>query len=63
MRSAKSDSAVRLYRLDEAGGVETLCYGPLADALALAARQPEAVRAELFVQFRDDVAAYLDLAG
>jgi len=67
MRTISSDVTVRLYHLndDDSGGgaAETLIYAPLADALALAARQPPEVQAGLYLQTPDDVVAYLDLAG
>jgi hypothetical protein len=62
MRSVSGEVAVRLYHLSEAegGGAETLIYGPLAEALALAARQDEATQAGLFIATDNDVIAYLD---
>ena len=63
MRSSADDAPVRLYHLDpESGAATTLAYAPLAEALALAAAQPTPVQAALWLQTRDDVAAYLDLA-
>ncbi|RVT43557.1 hypothetical protein [Sphingobium algorifonticola] len=63
MRTISSDVTVRLYYLDEGDGAaaSTLAYAPLSQALALAAAQPEAVQAGLFVQTDNDVIAYLDL--
>jgi hypothetical protein len=64
MRSTFGEASVRLYFLDmesEGGAAETLFYGPLAEALALAARQPEEVQAGLFLATDNDVVAYLDL--
>lgn len=65
MRTISSDIAVRLYYLDDSdgGAAETLVYAPLVDALALAARQPEAVQGGLYLQTPDDVVAYLDVIG
>lgn len=64
MRTTFATANVRLYRLDDGDPVaETLCYGPLADALDLAARQPEMVQACLWIATDNDVVAYLDLAG
>lgn len=65
MRSTFGDATVRLYHLDDAGeggAATTLFYGPLADALALAARQDEAVQDGLWIATDNDVVAYLDLA-
>lgn len=63
MRSTFASATVRLYRLDEGDPVaETLFYGPLAEALAIAAAQPEAVQAMLWIATDNDVAAYLDIA-
>ncbi|MBT2188885.1 hypothetical protein [Sphingobium nicotianae] len=65
MRSTADGVTVRLYHLSEAegGGAETLMYGSLADALAMAAQQSEAVQAGLFIATDNDVVAYLDLIG
>ncbi len=61
MRTVSQDVSVRLYHLDEAGGVATtLMYGTLADALAVAARQDADIQADLFLQTMDDVVGYLD---
>jgi hypothetical protein len=60
MRSTFGTAGVRLYRLDEANpAAETLFYGPLAEALALAAAQPEP--AGLWIATDNDVVAYTDL--
>jgi len=61
MRTVFEDASVRLYHLAEDGGTTTLFYGPLGQAMALAAQQPEDVRAGLFLQTSNDVASYLDL--
>lgn len=63
MRTISSDVAVRLYYLDdgEGGAASTLVYGTLAEAMALAAEQPEDIQAGLFLQTSNDVVAYLDL--
>lgn len=64
MRSTFGDATVRLYHLDleaEGGSPETLFYGPLAEALHIAAQQSEEVQAGLFLATDNDVAAYLDL--
>lgn len=63
MRTISSDVAVRLYHLDdgEGGAASTLLYGTLAEALTLAAEQPQAVQTGLYLQTSNDVVAYLDL--
>lgn len=65
MRSTFAEATVRLYHLaDAAGGggvAETLMYGPLSEALAVAANQPAEVQADLFLATDNDVIAYLDL--
>jgi hypothetical protein len=64
MRSIFGSASVRLYRLDDGDRVaETLLYGPLADALALASAHSGAVQASLWIATDNDVAPYLDLAG
>ncbi|MDX3909179.1 MAG: hypothetical protein QHC67_05100 [Sphingobium sp.] len=63
MRTISSEVAVRLYYLDdgEGGTASTLFYGPLGEALAIAAAEPDDVQAGLFLQTSNDVVAYLDL--
>ena len=63
MRTVSDGVTVRLYHLSqtEGGGAETLLYGSLTEALAMAARQPEAVQTDLFIATDNDVVAYLDL--
>ncbi len=64
MRTTFMDASVRLYLLDaevEGGAASTLYYGPLAQALQIAAEQPEAVQDGLFIATDNDVVAYLDL--
>jgi len=64
MRTTHGDSSVRLYYLGDGpdgGSAETLCYGPLWQALQMAAAQPEEVQAGLFIATDNDVVAYLDL--
>lgn len=59
-------ATVRLYHLDgdvEGGAASTLFYGPLAQALDLAAQQPVEVQDGLFIATDNDVVAYLDLIG
>ena len=64
MRSTGDAVTVRLYHLDdgpEGGAAQTLFYGPLAEALALAAGQPQELQEGLYVATDNDVVAYLDL--
>jgi hypothetical protein len=64
MRTTYTDATVRLYFLDvetEGGAAETLFYGTLAEALEIAAAQPEAVQEGLYLATDNDVVAYLDL--
>jgi len=61
MRTVSDESSVRLYHLDEEGGIATtLFYGTLAEALAIAAAEPEDVQAGLFLQTSNDVVSYTD---
>lgn len=65
MRTTFDAATVRLYHLDsasEGGAAETLFYGPLAEAMAIAAAQPEEVQDGLFIATDNDVVAWLDLA-
>jgi hypothetical protein len=63
MRTVSSATSVRLYHLDEADPVaHTLFYGPLEQALVLAAQQPEEIQPGLWIATDNDVVAYLDLA-
>jgi hypothetical protein len=62
MRTVSDNATVRLYFLDDSDAVaETLFYGPLAEALALAREQPDAVQAGLWLATDNDVVAFLDL--
>ncbi len=64
MRTTYLEATVRLYHLDggpEGGAAETLFYGPLAEAMQIAARQPEEMQEGLFLATDNDVVAYLDL--
>lgn len=64
MRTTFSDATVRLYQLDEnveGGAAHTLFYGPLSEALQIAAAEPEQVQEGLFIATDNDVVAYLDL--
>lgn len=64
MRSTFATATVRLYHLDDGDPVaETLFYGPLAEAMAVAAAQSAEVQAGLWIATDNDVAHYLDLAG
>ena len=61
MRTISEDVSVRLYYLDSEGGAaSTLIYGTLAEALRVAAEQPEEIQDGLFIQTSNDVIAYLD---
>jgi hypothetical protein len=64
MRTTYEQATVRLYHLDhtaEGGAATTLLYGPLAEALRLAAQQEPDVQEGLFIATDNDVVAYLDL--
>jgi len=64
MRTTFDDATVRLYHLDgapEGGAAETLFYGPLVQAMQIAAAQPEEVQDGLFIATDNDVVAWLDL--
>jgi hypothetical protein len=64
MRSTDDSASVRLYHLGDGpdgGAAQTLLYGTLAEALALAAQQPDEIQADLFLATDNDVVAYLDL--
>ena len=63
MRTTDDQASVRLYYLHpEAGTTETLLYGTMAEAVALAERQDETVQDGLYLQTNNDVVAYLDFA-
>ena len=62
MRTVSASASVRLYYLDEGDPVaETLFYGPLAEAMAVARQQPPDVQAGLWLATDNDVVAFLDL--
>lgn len=64
MRSTGDSVSVRLYHLDgdgEGGAATTLFYGPLTQALEIAACEPEEVQDGLYIATDNDVIAYLDL--
>jgi hypothetical protein len=66
MRTTYDNATVRLYHLDgdvEGGAASTLFYGPLTEALNIAAQQPSPVQEGLFIATDNDVVAYLDLIG
>lgn len=66
MRSTADSVSVRLYHLDDevgGSGATTLFYGPLIEALRLAAEQPEEVQTGLFIATDNDVVGYLELIG
>lgn len=65
MRTTHRDATVRLYFLDaeaEGGAPETLFYGPLAEAVQIAARQPDDVQQGLYLATDNDVVAWLDFS-
>lgn len=65
MRTTHDTATVRLYHLsdsDGGGAATTLFYGPLSEAMLIAAQQPQDVQDGLFLATDNDVAAYLDLA-
>lgn len=65
MRTTSEDATVRLYYLGdgpEIGTAETLFYGPLGEAMVLAAQQPEEVQDGLFIATDNDVIAWRDLS-
>jgi hypothetical protein len=62
VRTVSESATVRLYFLDEGeGGAQTLMYGPLGDALAMAHAQPADVQEGLYLATDNDVVAFLDL--
>jgi hypothetical protein len=64
MRTTSDTATVRLYHLsggEDGGAATTLFYGALAQAMDLAAQQPEEVQDGLFLATDNDVVAYLDL--
>ena len=66
MRTTYDGATVRLYHLDsaaEGGAANTLFYGPLDEAMRIAAAQPEAVQDGLFIATDNDVIAWYDLMG
>lgn len=65
MRSTSDGVTVRLYHLaDDPGfaGPTTLLYGPLEEAIRMAASQPEEIQANLFIATDNDVIAWADLS-
>ena len=62
MRTTFAAATVRLYHLNDSDPVaETLFYGPLAEAMVIAAAQAEDVKAGLWIATDNDVVPYLDL--
>ena len=64
MRTTFDEASVRLYHLDavtEGGAATTLFYGPLSEAMRIAAEQSEDVQEGLFIATDNDVVAWLDL--
>ncbi len=66
MRTTDQEATVRLYFLSDAGDggmAETLMYGPLSDAMAMAARQDETMQDGLWIATANDVIAWRDLVN
>lgn len=64
MRATFDGVTVRLYHLaDEPGmaGATTLLYGPMEEAIRMAASQSEEIQAGLFIATDNDVIAWTDL--
>jgi hypothetical protein len=62
MRTVSASASTRLYYSSEDDAVaETLFYGPLGEALAIARQQPDDVQAGLWLATDNDVVAFLDL--
>jgi hypothetical protein len=62
LRWFSSAATVRLYFLDDGeGGAQTLMYGPLDEALAMARAQPADVQEGLYLATDNDVVAFLDM--
>jgi hypothetical protein len=64
MRTTFDQASVRLYHLDaapEGSGAQTLFYGPLVEALEVAAQQSAEVQDGLYIATENDVIAYLEL--
>jgi hypothetical protein len=65
MRTTFAEATVRLYHLDDSAEIGlpvTLFYGPLSEAMQIAARQDEEVQQGLWLATDNDVVAWLDLA-
>ncbi len=63
MRSTSGSVNVRLYLLDgdvDGGATQSLFYGPLDEALKIAAAQSNDVQNGLFIATDNDVVGYLD---
>jgi hypothetical protein len=64
MRSTYDSATVRLYHLSdsgEGGAATTLFYGPLSQAVLIAAQQSQDIQDGLFIATDNDVVAWLDL--
>lgn len=62
MRTTFAGTSVRLYHLsDEDAAAQTLFYGSMSEALAVARQQSEDVQAGLWLATENDVVAFLDL--
>jgi hypothetical protein len=57
-------ATVRLYPLsEEDAAAQTLVYGPMSEALAVAHQHPEAAQAGLWLATENPFVAFLDLEG
>lgn len=68
MRTTYGDATVRLYHLADQPAAEwagdattTLLYGPLEEAIRIAAAEPEEIQAGLFIATDNDVIAWTEL--
>lgn len=67
MRSTFAEATVRLYHLPDGPGLDlagptALLYGPLEEAIRMAAAQPAEIQAGLFLATDNDVIAWADFA-
>jgi hypothetical protein len=64
MRTTDASASVRLYYLgdDDGAAPQTLMYGPLAEAMVMAAQQAGPVQDGLWIATDNDVIAWRDLA-
>lgn len=62
MRTVSHTASVRLYHLsEEDAAAQTLFYGPLAEALAIAQQKTSDVQAGLWIATENDVVPFLDI--